>query len=145
MASSAVVGDRCLQHCARRPAHQLRGLVARQPGHIREPGERFDSDRTAHCDRETTHFGLAELRTKRRKRLFEPFDRSTLPQRQACAFLRIGLERRSMVRCCASVRTTIRVIASTTMSSRGATSSGASSGSSDVAIVSGCAAASNAC
>jgi hypothetical protein len=52
-------------------------------------------------------------------------------------------ERRSIVRCCDSVSTIMRVNASTTRSSRVATSSGASSGSRDEAPVSGWAATSS--
>ena len=80
------------------------------------------------------------------ERFVDPFDGAALAQRElrAVGTRSASRESRSMVRCCVSVSTIIRVKAATTRSRRAATSVGRVSGSSDSAAVSGWAAASRA-
>ena len=80
--ASCAVGERRLQQGTSRPAHEFPCVVARQPGHIGQPRERFDSCGASYRESEPMSLGLGDLGVERRERFFDLLDRPSLPQRQ---------------------------------------------------------------
>lgn len=77
---------------ASRPSHEVDRVLTREPGHVGQPHQNLDPDCASDGDGETTQLEGGPLRLKRRQGVFEPMDRTSLPQRELRTLNRVRLE-----------------------------------------------------
>jgi hypothetical protein len=75
-----MVAQNRLQQAAGRPAHDLCGLLAREPGNISKPHKRLNASVDPYRVDEPPQFGLSHPCAEGCERFLDPADRASFPK-----------------------------------------------------------------
>jgi len=89
------IGERGSQPGARRPAYDARCRLAREPGDIRKPDERLDSDGRSDRKGEPVHVRCGPPLAERREGVFDPADGPATTQEDPLAVRWVRVERQA--------------------------------------------------